>query len=136
MSSETLNHSNSVTAQSTQAVYPIKIDALGHITGYGTAIVSSTAASGGSTLSLVTTGEKYTWNNKSNLTIGTTSATAAAGNHTHTTSLATDSGTATVTLAHNTTYKLTAGGTNVIFKTPTVPTAISSSMAEKIISVF
>lgn len=44
---------------------------------------SEKAASGGTTLSLVTTGEKYTWNNKSNLTIGTTATTAAAGNHTH-----------------------------------------------------
>ena len=31
----TLNHSNSVTAQTTQAVYPIKIDAQGHISAYG-----------------------------------------------------------------------------------------------------
>lgn len=46
-------------------------------------ITSKTAASGGTELSLVTTGEKYTWNNKSNLTIGTTDTTAAAGNHTH-----------------------------------------------------
>lgn len=44
---------------------------------------SEAAASGGTTLSLVTTGEKYTWNNKTSLTIGTTSTTAAAGNHTH-----------------------------------------------------
>ena len=44
---------------------------------------SKAAASGGTALSLVTTGEKYIWNNKSNLTIGTTSTTAAAGNHTH-----------------------------------------------------
>lgn len=51
--------------------------------------------------------------------LGTGASNAAYGNHTHTTSLATDSGTATVTLAHNTTYKLTAGGTSVIFKTPT-----------------
>ena len=41
------------------------------------------------------------------------------GTHTHTTSLAQDSGTATVTLTHNQTYKLTAGGTSVLFKTPT-----------------
>lgn len=54
----------------------------------------------------------------SNLAIGTTSSTAAAGNHTHTTTLASDSGTSTVNLAANTTYKLTAGGTSVIFKTP------------------
>lgn len=123
----TLGHSNAtITAKTTAGVYPVKIDALGHITEAGTAIVSSAAASGGATLSLVTTGEKYTWNNKSNLAIGTSATTAAAGNHTHTTSLAADSGTATVTLAHNTTYKLTAGGTNVIFKTPTIPTAVSS----------
>lgn len=44
---------------------------------------SKTAQSGGTTLSLVTTGEKYTWNNKSDLTIGTTATTASAGNHTH-----------------------------------------------------
>ena len=37
-SGTTLNHSNSVTAQTTQAVYPIKIDAQGHISDYGTAI--------------------------------------------------------------------------------------------------
>lgn len=36
-SGTTLNHSNSVTAQTTQAVYPIKIDAQGHISGYGSA---------------------------------------------------------------------------------------------------
>ena len=44
---------------------------------------SKAAASGGTAVSLVTTGEKYTWNNKSNLTIGTTASTAAAGNHNH-----------------------------------------------------
>ena len=44
---------------------------------------SQAAASGGTTLSLVTTGEKYAWNNKSELEIGNTSSTAAAGNHTH-----------------------------------------------------
>ena len=48
-----------------------------------TTYTSQAAASGGTAVSLVTTGEKYTWNNKSNLTIGTTATTAAAGNHTH-----------------------------------------------------
>ena len=33
----TINHTNSVTAQTTQAVYPIKIDAQGHISAYGSA---------------------------------------------------------------------------------------------------
>ena len=44
-SGATLNHSNSVTAQTTQAVYPIKIDAQGHISGYGTAVTSMTPTS-------------------------------------------------------------------------------------------
>lgn len=34
----TINHTNSVTAQPTQAVYPIKIDAQGHISAYGNAV--------------------------------------------------------------------------------------------------
>lgn len=34
----TVGHSNSVTAQTTQAVYPIKIDANGHISAYGSAV--------------------------------------------------------------------------------------------------
>jgi hypothetical protein len=56
----------------------------------------------------------------SNLTLGTTSTTAAKGDHTHTTSIASDSSSGTVvTLAHNTQYKLTAGDTSVLFKTPT-----------------
>lgn len=53
----TINHTNSVTAQTTQAVYPIKIDAQGHISAYGSA--------------------------QTILTIGTGASNAAAGNHTH-----------------------------------------------------
>lgn len=41
--SVTLNHSNSVTAQTTQAVYPIKIDAQGHISAYGSAVTIPSA---------------------------------------------------------------------------------------------
>lgn len=37
MDGEKIKHSNSVSAQTTQAVYPIKIDAQGHISAYGTA---------------------------------------------------------------------------------------------------
>ena len=33
-----INHSNSVTAQTTQALYPIEIDAQGHISAYGSAV--------------------------------------------------------------------------------------------------
>lgn len=40
---------------------------------------SKNAASGGTDVSLVTTGEKYTWNNKSNLALGETSSTAYRG---------------------------------------------------------
>lgn len=41
-SGTTLNHSNSVTAQTTQALYPIKIDAQGHISEYGSAVTLPT----------------------------------------------------------------------------------------------
>lgn len=54
----------------------------------------------------------------SNLTIGTTSTTAAAGNHKHSASLTTDTGTSAITLAHGGKYKLTAGGSSVIFTMP------------------
>lgn len=40
-----INHSNSVTAQTTQAVYPIKIDAQGHISAYGSAVTIPTIPS-------------------------------------------------------------------------------------------
>ena len=152
-----------------QVVTGITMDAKGHVTGVvskglwspNTTYSSQAAAAGGTTNSLCTTGEKYTWNNKqdlisdlttiraqaggavrydtaqtltsdqqtqarsnigagtSDLTIGTTASTAAAGNHTHTTTLASDTGTSTVTLSHGGKYKLTAGGTSVIFTMPT-----------------
>lgn len=54
----------------------------------------------------------------SSLTIGTTATTAAAGNHTHTTSIAASTGTNQITLAANTKYALTAGGTSYVFTTP------------------
>ena len=38
----TIGHSNSVTAQTTQAVYPIKIDQNGHISAYGNAVTIPT----------------------------------------------------------------------------------------------
>lgn len=71
-STGTIAHSNSVTAQTTQALYPVKIDAQGHISAYGDAVTNATAASGGTTVSLVTTGDKYTWNHKpsSNVELG------------------------------------------------------------------
>lgn len=43
----TLNHSNSVTAQSTKGIYPIAIDAQGHISDYGAAIIPADGNSTG-----------------------------------------------------------------------------------------
>lgn len=40
-----INHSNSVTAQATQAVYPISIDAQGHVSSYGSAVTIPTNVS-------------------------------------------------------------------------------------------
>jgi len=50
--------------------------------------------------------------------VGTGASDAAAGNHTHGISIATDSGTNQLTMAANTKYKLTAGGQSYIFTTP------------------
>lgn len=43
-SGNTINHSNSVSAATTQAVYPIKIDAQGHISDHGSAVTVPTAS--------------------------------------------------------------------------------------------
>lgn len=42
--SNNIVHSNAVTAQATQALYPIKIDSQGHISAYGTAVTSLPAS--------------------------------------------------------------------------------------------
>ena len=52
------------------------------------------------------------------LTIGTTADTAAAGNHTHPTSIASDSGTTDLAMQADTKYKITAGGNSFVFTTP------------------
>ena len=44
LSSTTFNHSNSITAQTTQGLYPIKIDAQGHISEYVSAVTSMPAS--------------------------------------------------------------------------------------------
>ena len=97
------------------------------LTDNNTTYSSKSAASGGTDVSLVTTGEKYTWNNKSDLKIGTTSTTAAAGNHTHSsyvnqnafsnvvvgsTTITADSATDTLTLVAGTNITLTPDATN------------------------
>lgn len=60
--------------------------------------------------------------------IATALAGKAASDHTHTTSLATDTGTSSITLASAGKYKLTAGGTNVIFTMPTIPTVNNAAL--------
>lgn len=61
----------------------------------------------------------YNDGNGNHPSIATALSGKAASSHTHTTSIASDSSSGTVvTLAQNTQYKLTAGGTSVLFKTP------------------
>ena len=67
--SGTINHTNSVTAQTTQAVYPIKIDACGHISAYGTAVTIPTIPSNNVTGS-GTSGQLAQWNGANTLTSG------------------------------------------------------------------
>ena len=64
--------------------------------------------------------QKGTWETfgTSNLAIGTTASTAAAGNHDHTLTIAADTGASALDMAADTKYKLTAGGKTFIFKTP------------------
>lgn len=62
-------------------------------------------------------------------TIESALAGKAASNHTHDTTLATDSSSGTVvSLASNTQYKLTAGGSSVLFKTPANPTVNNAAL--------
>lgn len=80
----TLNHSNSVTAQNTQAVYPIKIDAQGHISGYGSAVTIPTVPSAGTSASAVGTsssgGSATTWSKSDHVhSISGTTITSALG---------------------------------------------------------
>lgn len=60
--------------------------------------------------------------------LGTGASNAAKGNHTHTLTLGTDSGTSTVDLTSNTVYKLTAGGKTLIFKTPVDSINVTSAL--------
>ena len=53
-----------------------------------------------------------------NVNITAANVGAATSDHTHTTTIAADSGTSALNMAANTTYKLTAGGSTFIFKTP------------------
>lgn len=68
---------------------------------------------GGTSYVFTTPADTNTWR-----PIGTGATDAAAGNHTHSTSIAASSGTNQVTLAANTKYAITAGGTSYVFTTP------------------
>ena len=58
---------------------------------------------------------------------------AATSGHTHTTTIATDSGTSQLTLAFGTKYKLTAGGTSYIFTMPANPNTNTASAVDNIL---
>ena len=103
-SGTTLNHSNSVTAQTTQAVYPIKIDAQGHISAYGTAVTIPTVPSAGTTASAVGTsssgGSATTWSKSDHVhSISSSTITSALGytpyNSTNPSGYTTNTGTVT-----------------------------------------
>ena len=59
-----------------------------------------------------------TYNGSTARTISYNTIGAASSGHTHTCSLATDTGTSAITLSHGSKYKLTAGGSSVIFTMP------------------
>jgi len=108
----TLNHSNSVTAQTTQAVYPIKIDAQGHISAYGTAVTPLT----------------------SHQTIKQDGVTGATGNHFGTCSIA--AGTAAKTVSITAGTPTLEAGLRVVVKfsnanTASTPTLNVNSLGAK-----
>jgi hypothetical protein len=100
----------------------------------GTASAASSAASG-SALETAINGKvptSRTINSKAltgNITLTASDVGAATSGHTHTASIAADSSTGTVTaLSANTQYKLTAGGSSVLFKTPANPTVNNAAL--------
>ena len=92
---------------------------------------SKSEANGGTDVSLVTTGEKYNWNRKSNLVLGNTSYTALAGSTKYAGS-STQGGAATS--AEKLTNTSNIGNTNqpVYFTASGVPTAISYTIDKSV----
>lgn len=70
-----INHSNSVTAKTTQAVYPIKIDAQGHISASGSAVTIPAA--------VAVKGNAETDYRTGNVNLTAANIGAAASSHTH-----------------------------------------------------
>lgn len=86
-----------------------------HPTGDGNLHVPATGTTNnGKVLKAGSTAGSIAWGTLTASDVG-----AATSGHTHSLSIATDSGTNQLTLAHNTKYKLTAGGSTFIFTTPT-----------------
>ena len=126
-----IGHSNVLTsAQTTQAVYPIKIDKNGHISAYGSAVTIPTVPTN---VSAFTNDSGYltsytetdptvpSWAKaESKPTYTATEVGASPTGHTHATSIA-SGGSSPTALSANTTYSLTAGGTTAVFKTPANP---------------
>ncbi len=106
----TITHNYGSAASKASGFYKFSTDAYSHV-GSVTAVTkadltgligSSAAASGGTALSLVTTGEKYTWNSK------------AAGSHTHGNVTNDGKVTATAITAANTSYFVVTDSSNNI----------------------
>ncbi len=100
--------------------HTITADGKHYIPGIGTYVGTETTLPTGQDLATIV-------NSKTSLAIGTTATTAAAGNHTHTTTIAagTSGDTSQITLANGGKYKLTAGGTDYVF---TMPSGSSSDI--------
>ena len=80
---------------------------------YSTVKTSETAASGGTTLSLVTTGEKYTWNSKAGTSVVSTSANGLAPKVTNTSNFLKGDGTWATPPDHITTATTSGSGNAV-----------------------
>lgn len=102
---------------------------------------SKAASSGGTDVSLVTTGEKHTWNNmvptsrkvnnkalSADITLSASDVGAATSGHTHATTIATSTGTNQITLSHGAKYSITAGGTSYVFTMPSAPSVPSITL--------
>lgn len=114
----TINHTNSVTAQTTQAVYPIKIDAQGHISAYGSAVTIPTVPSNTASS---TTGISIS-NHATGTVIGVQSSTTTASKAT--------AGTA-VSIPNVTSA---GSASNWVFENITVPVAASATACDDITS--
>lgn len=145
-SSGTISHADtssqaSVSNNGRTYIQSITLDGMGHVTGISSATEtvtntdttysSKSEANGGTDVSLVTTGEKYNWNRKSNLVLGNTSYTALAGSTKYAGS-STQGGAATS--AEKLTNTSNIGNTNqpVYFTTSGVPTAISYTINKSV----